>query len=64
MLHAVTGRFVRDFTVQLILLVLNSANSCSSCVLARGFNEIHCNFAILLSFAEIAEINTRENMSP
>ncbi len=68
-----TGRFVRDFTVQLILLVLNSANSCSSCVihimLARGFIAISnylrvLIFAILLSFAEIAEINTRENMSP
>ncbi len=70
--HIFTGRFVCDFTVQLILLVLNSANSCQVVLfitLARGFNEIHnylrvLIFAILLSFAEIAEINTRENMSP
>ncbi len=38
-------------------------------ILARGFNAISnylrvLIFAILLSFAEIAEINTRENMSP
>ncbi len=53
------------------LVRLRPTNSCSNC--ARGFNDIHCFdsnylrvliFAILLSFAEIAEINTRENMSP
>ncbi len=38
-------------------------------MLARGFNAISnylrvLIFAILLSFAEIAEINTRENVSP
>ncbi len=60
-----TGRFVCDFAhfagiTQVVLFI----------TLARGFNEIHCNFQLsastifLLSFAEIAEINTFENMSP
>ncbi len=68
----VTCRFVCDFTVQLILLVLNSANLAQVVLfitLASGFIAISnylrvLIFAILLSFAEIAEINTRENMSP
>ncbi len=48
---------------QLILLVLNAANSCSSCVIRFIAISNYLRvliFVILLSFAEIAEINTRE----
>ncbi len=42
--------FVCDFTVQLILLVLNSANSCSSFVIHRLHVVLyHCNFQLSAS---------------
>ncbi len=63
--HIFTGRFVCVFTVLYILRYNILRNVYLDTLNKRAANYLRVLiFAILLSFAEIAEINTRENMSP
>ena len=60
-----TGRFVCVFTVLYILRYNSLRNVDLDTLNKRAANYMRVLiFAILLSFAEIAEINTRDNMSP